>query len=97
MARVAPDHLAVGVPEHVVYRKFDEETVALNLQTGRYHGLNPTAAIMVEALCEAPNVAAAAERMAPEWDVAPDVLLADLLELWEGLERRGVIETHATP
>ena len=42
-------------------------------------------------------MAAAAERLAPEWDVAPDVLLADLLELCEGLERRGLIETHATP
>ena len=97
MAGVAPERLTVRVPEHVVYRKFAEDTVALNLQTGRYHGLNPTAATMVEILCAAPNVAAAAERLAPEWDVAPDVLLADLLELCEGLERRGLIETHATP
>ena len=97
MAGVAPDRLTARVPEHVVYRKFADETVALNLQTGRYHGLNPTAAIMVETLCEAPNVAAAAERLAPEWDVALDVLLADLLELCEGLERRGLIETHAAP
>jgi hypothetical protein len=97
MAGVAPERLTVRVPEYVVYRKFAEDTVALNLQTGRYHGLNPTAATMVEILCAAPNVAAAAERLAPEWDVAPDVLLADLLELCEGLERRGLIETHATP
>ena len=97
MAGVAPERLTVRVPEYVVYRKFAEDTVALNLQTGRYHGLNPTAATMVEILCGAPNVAAAAERLAPEWDVAPDVLLADLLELCEGLERRGLIETHATP
>jgi Coenzyme PQQ synthesis protein D (PqqD) len=97
MAGLAPERLTVRVPEHVVYRKFAEDTVVLNLQTGRYHGLNPTAATMVEILCGAPNVAAAAERLAPEWDVAPDVLLADLLELCEGLERRGLIETHATP
>jgi hypothetical protein len=97
MAGVAPERLTVRVPEHVVYRKFAEDTVALNLQTGRYHGLNPTAAIMVEALCDEATVAAAAERLAPEWDVAPDALLADLLELCERLERRGLIETHATP
>ena len=64
-----PERLAVCVPEHVVYRDFAEQTVALNLQTGRYHGLNPTAAAMVDALREAPNVAAAAERLGPEWDV----------------------------
>jgi hypothetical protein len=97
MTRVGPERLTVRVPEHVVYRKFAEETVALNLQTGRYHGLNPTAAAMVDALCDEPTVAAAAERLAPEWEVAPDVLLADLLELCEGLESRGLIETHATP
>jgi hypothetical protein len=91
-----PEHIAVRVPEHVVYRDFAEQTVALNLQTGRYHGLNPTAAAMVDALREAPNVAAAAERLGPEWDVEPDVLLADLLELCEGLEGRGLLETHAT-
>jgi hypothetical protein len=90
-----PQRLAVRVPEHVVYRDFAEQTVALNLQTGRYHGLNPTAAAMLDALREAPNVAAAAERLAPAWDVSPEVLLADLLELCEGLESRGLLETHA--
>jgi hypothetical protein len=96
MGSAEPERLAVSVPEHVVYRNFADQTVALNLQTGRYHGLNPTAAAMVDALREAPTVAAAAERLAPAWDVEPDVLLADLLELCEGLESRGLLETHAT-
>jgi hypothetical protein len=90
-----PERLAVRVPEHVVYRDFAEQTVALNLQTGRYHGLNPTAVTMLEALREAPTIAAAAERLAPEWEVAPEMLLADLLELCAGLESRGLLETHA--
>jgi hypothetical protein len=90
-----PERLAIRIPEHVVYRDFAEQMVALNLQTGRYHGLNPTAAAMLEALREAPSVAAAAERLAPAWDVSPEVLLADLMELCEGLESRGLLETHA--
>jgi hypothetical protein len=89
-----PERLAVRVPDHVVYRDFAEQTVALNLHTGRYHGLNETSAAMLEALREAPTVAAAAERLAPRWDVDPGVLLADLLDLCDGLERRGLIETH---
>jgi len=60
-----PEHICVRVPEHVVYRDFAEQTVALNLETGRYHGLNPTAAAMVDALRDAPTIAAAAERLAP--------------------------------
>jgi Coenzyme PQQ synthesis protein D (PqqD) len=94
MSSPDPDRLAVRVPEHVVYRDFPEQTVALNLQTGRYHGLNPTAATMLEALREAPTVAAAADRLAPTWDVEPDVLIADLMELCQGLESRGLLETH---
>ena len=49
---------------------------------------------MLDALREAPTVAAAAQQLAPAWDVDPGVLLADLLELCEGLESRGLIETH---
>ncbi|HEX6713147.1 MAG TPA: PqqD family protein [Thermoleophilaceae bacterium] len=84
------------MPDHVVYRDFAEETVALNLHTGRYHGLNETAAKMLDALRDAPTVAAASERLAREWDVSAEVLLADLLELCEGLESRGLLETHVT-
>jgi hypothetical protein len=91
-----PERLAVTVPDHVVYREFAEQTVALNLHTGHYHGLNPTAATMLDALRETPTVTAAAERLAPTWDVDPDVLLADLLELCVGLESRGLLETHVT-
>jgi hypothetical protein len=86
--------VAVRVPEHVVYRDFAEQTVALNLRTGRYHGLNATAGAMLAALRDAPSVAAAARRLAPEWDVEEDVLLADLADLCDGLERRGLLETR---
>src|SRR3954462_3508825 len=91
-----PKRIAVTMPDHVVYRDFAEETVALNLHTGHYHGLNETAAKMLDALRDAPTVAAASERLAREWDVSAEVLLADLLELCEGLESRGLLETHVT-
>lgn len=89
-----PERMVVRVPDHVVYRDFAEQTVALNLQTGRYHGLNPTAATMLVALRDAPSVAAAAAHLAPMWDVTADEILADLLELCRGLESRGLLETH---
>lgn len=88
------DQLRVHVPDHVVCRGFAEETVALNLRTGRYHGLNPTAAAMLDALRDAPSIAAAADLLACRWDVAPEILAADLLELCDGLERRGLVETR---
>src|ERR671938_504612 len=49
------------VPEHVVYRDFDDETVVLNLDSGQYHGLNPTAAAMLSAVDGAETVGGAAK------------------------------------
>ncbi len=89
-----PQRLVVRVPDHVVYRDFPEQTVVLNLRTGRYHGLNETSSQMLDALRDTPTVAAAAQRLAPTWEVDFDVLLGDLLDLCDGLERRGLIETH---
>lgn len=93
-SRAELERLAARVPDHVVYRDFAEQTVVLNLRTGRYHGLNETAGAMLAAVREAPSIAAAADRLAPEWDVAEDVLLADLDDLCDGLERRGLLETR---
>jgi hypothetical protein len=92
-ARDDPQRLMVRVPAHVVYRDFADQTVALNLQTGRYHGLNETSRQMLDVLREAPTVADAAQRLAPRWEVDFDVLLADLVNLCDGLARRGLIET----
>jgi hypothetical protein len=92
-SRADLERLAAKVPDHVVYREIAEQTVALNLRTGQYHGLNETAGTMLAALRDAPSIAAAAERLAPEWDVALEVVLADLDDLCEGLERRGLLET----
>jgi hypothetical protein len=88
------ERLAARVPDHVVYREIADQTVALNLRTGRYHGLNDTAGAMLAVVCAAPSIAVAAERLAPQWDVAEDVLLADLDELCAGLESRGLLETR---
>lgn len=48
------------VPEHVVHRDFQEETVVPNLETGQYHALNPTARRMLAALTEFDSIALAA-------------------------------------
>ena len=52
------------MPEHVVYREFVQETVILNLETGTYHGLNPTGGKMLQTLSNAPTVKEAAATLA---------------------------------
>lgn len=81
----------VRVPPHVVFRHFAAETVVLNLETGLYHGLNPTAGRMLEALIQEDSFAEAARSLSGELDVAQAILLDDLTGLVDQLLERGLI------
>jgi hypothetical protein len=85
----------IRVPEHVVYRDFADETVILNLDTGMYHGLNPTAAKMLETLDSGVAVGDAVERLASEFGQPRDVIERDVLSLCRALEERGLIARDA--
>jgi Coenzyme PQQ synthesis protein D (PqqD) len=82
----------VSVPQHVVYRNFPAETVVLNLDTGKYHGLNPSAGRMLEALEQASSVRAAANALAQSYEQPLATIEHDLCELCEALRERGLIE-----
>jgi hypothetical protein len=82
----------VHVPEHVVHREFEGETVALNLQTGTYHGLNPTAARMLEVLGDGGSVAEAVPGLCDEFDQPRDVIERDVVQLCRALAERDLIE-----
>ncbi len=82
----------VRLPQHVVRRSFVAETVVLNLNTGQYHGLNPTAGRMLQALERAPTVAATVGELAEEYGVEQEQIERDLLALIHGLLERGLIE-----
>jgi hypothetical protein len=87
----------VTVPQHVVYRSFPAETVVLNLETGRYHGLNATAGRMLEALEQAACVRDAAAALAIDYAQEQSVVARDLCELCQSLLERGLIETDGSP
>jgi Coenzyme PQQ synthesis protein D (PqqD) len=82
----------VRIPRHVVHRHFPAQTVVLNLQTGRYHGLNPTAGRMLDALGEAPTVAVAARIVADHYRRPRADVERDLCELCADLLSRGLVE-----
>src|SRR3954447_15321190 len=89
------DHMldsVVRVPEHVVHRSFEAETLLLNLDTGQYHGLNETGGRMLE-LLEATDgrVRDAIERLAEEYEVAFSEIAPDLTSFCSDLETRGLI------
>lgn len=81
----------VRVPEHVVYRAFEGETVLLNLQTGQYHGLNPTGGRMLELLAATGSVDETADAMAEEFGVPVDEVSSDIEGFCADLAARGLI------
>jgi hypothetical protein len=80
------------LPEHVVHRSFVSETVILNLQTGKYHGLNPMGGHMLEVLSESDDVRSAAERVATEYDQDLVAVQADFVAFCSDLLDRGLVE-----
>jgi hypothetical protein len=81
----------VAIPDHVVHRAFPTETVVLNLQTGRYHGLNPVAGRMLEELERQETAEAAAAIIAEEYGQPLDDIERDLCQLCIDLSRRGLV------
>ena len=80
------------LPEHVVHRDFQEETVVLNLETGQYHGLNPTARRMLEAVVDADSLALAVTALEAEFAVPRARLERDLVDLCAALVVRGLLQ-----
>lgn len=87
----------IKVPQHVVYRSFPSETVVLNLQTGRYHGLNATAGSMLEALERASCLRDAAAAVAEGYEQERAVIEKDMCDLCQALLERGLIEIDGGP
>jgi hypothetical protein len=82
------------VPQQVVYRPFAAETVVLNLETGQYHGLNPSGGRMLEVLDQSSTVREAAVRLADEFGVAQEEIERDLVEFCADLIERRLIEVR---
>jgi sigma54-dependent transcription regulator len=85
----------VRVPGHVVHRSFPTETVVLNLETGIYHGLNPTAGRMLETLEQAETIGRAAALLAAEFGQPRSLVERDLCELCRALRERGLVAVDA--
>ncbi len=79
-------------PEHVVFRAFANETVFLNLETGLYHGVNPTGGRMLEELVRSATLREAAARLAEHYGRPLAEIEEDLRQFCEDLRQRGLLE-----
>jgi hypothetical protein len=81
----------VCVPEHVLIRHMDGESVLLNLDTERYFGLDAMGTRMWERVTTAPNIDAAFTLLLEEFDVEAETLREHLSELLNRLVENGLL------
>ncbi len=86
----------VKVAGQQVSADLDGEAVILNLQNGLYYSLDPVGAYIWELLKEPVTVKKILDSMLEEYDVEPDRVERDLLDLLGKLATEGLIEVNAT-
>ena len=80
------------IPDNVASRKLEDETVLLNLETGIYFGLDVIGSRFLELLEKNGKIGLAHQTMLEEFDVAPEILEADLLRLCSEMRSKGLLE-----
>ena len=70
-----------AVPANVLVRILDRESVLLNLETEQYFGLDETGTRMWQLVTASPNIDSAYQELLAEFDVEPELLRSNLMEL----------------
>ena len=85
----------VTVPEKVLFRDLAGETVLLELESGRYYGLNETGTRMWTLLVEHGRADIALQTLLAEYDVPAEDLEKEFLCFIETLAARNLLHHHA--
>jgi coenzyme PQQ synthesis protein D (PqqD) len=75
----------------VITRELSGETVLLNLESGVYYGLDTVGTRVWQLITQGRTIANVCDTMVEEYDVAPDVLHADVTRLVGELRDRGIV------
>ena len=80
------------VPEQVMFRELEGESVLLNIETETYFGLDDVGTRMWIRLVESQTIQDAYNALLDEYDVAPESLKTDLTDLLQRLVEKGLLE-----
>jgi len=81
-----------ATPANVLVRVLDRESVLLNLETEQYFGLDETGTRMWQLLTGSPSIDAAFQELLAEFDVEPELLRSNLMELLSRLVDSGLLQ-----
>lgn len=82
---------SVSVPDSVLSRELDGETVVLNLESGVYFGLDPVATDMWNEIRERASLRAALDALLASYDGDASEIESDFLALADTLVAKGLI------
>lgn len=86
----------ISIPKDVVFREIAGEAVILNLQTGKYFGLDEVGTRMWQLLAQHNQIEPALNDLTEEYDTTKDQLQHDLLDLVDKLALQQLIEINGT-
>ncbi len=81
----------VTVPDNVIFRELEDEAVILNIDTDSYFGLDDIGTHIWTELTTSGSIQTAFENLKNAYDVSPDLLRRDLVELIEKLIAKGLV------
>ena len=84
------DH-SVQVGKDVMFRELDGEAVLLNLESGKYYGLDPVGLRIWQFVQRTPLLRSVWQSMQDEFDAPADTLHTDLLTFIDELSVEGLI------
>ena len=82
---------AVSIPDDVLARQVGDETVILDLASGRYFGLDPVGARIWQLLSEGKRPSAVRDALVAEYQVTAPQAEEDLLRLLGQLQAEGLV------
>jgi Coenzyme PQQ synthesis protein D (PqqD) len=82
---------SVTICKDVVFRELQGEAIILNLNTGIYFGLNEVGSRMWALMQEHGSLARVFDAIQAEYEVTPEVLETDLLNLVSNLQTKGLV------
>ena len=80
------------VPDAVITRELDGETILLNLETGIYFGLDAVGTDVWRAIVAGGSLEEALGRVQSDYDVEPAVLRNDFVRLVDELLAKGLLQ-----
>jgi hypothetical protein len=84
----------VSIPENIMFRELEGESVILDLDSESYFGLDLVGTRIWQLLVDGDSIQAAYDLLLEEFDVDAATLRADLEELLDELATKGLIEIH---